>query len=164
MPQQWCTGRHHRLVRGIFTIVDQQPTPHMDVVHTFKGRGFTTTCNHISSYQNMCLSNDKNSLQFIIVAAALTWGHTWRQKHIKFYCDNLVIVNSCPVGQLLLQMQVCLLARAVPALLFYCVIAIWLAPLGFPLVCRAISVSAARLSPTLSPERWGLLLGRLLYP
>ena len=31
---------------------------------------------------------------FAIVAAALTWGHNWRQKHIRFYCDNLAIVNS----------------------------------------------------------------------
>jgi len=31
---------------------------------------------------------------FAIVAAALTWGHIWWQKHVRFYCDNLVIVNS----------------------------------------------------------------------
>ena len=31
---------------------------------------------------------------FAIAAAALTWGHIWRQKRIRFYCDNLVIVNS----------------------------------------------------------------------
>ena len=31
---------------------------------------------------------------FAIVAAALTWGHNWRQKRIRFYCDNLAIVNS----------------------------------------------------------------------
>ena len=61
-------------------------------------------------------------------------------------------------------MQVCLLVRAVSALLFYCGIAIWLAPLGFPLVFQVVSVSAARLSPTLGPERRGLLLGRLLCP
>ena len=27
------------------------------------------------------------------VAVALTWGHTLRQKWIKFYCDNLAMVN-----------------------------------------------------------------------
>ena len=30
---------------------------------------------------------------FAIVAATLTWGHIWRQKCIRFYCNNLVIVN-----------------------------------------------------------------------
>ena len=39
------------------------PQAHMDVVHTFKGSGFTTTGNHISSFQNVCRSNGKNSLQ-----------------------------------------------------------------------------------------------------
>ena len=57
---------------GTAQFVDQQPTDaadlelymaHMDVVRTFKGRDFTTTGNHISSYQNMCLSNGKNSSQ-----------------------------------------------------------------------------------------------------
>ena len=64
---------------------------HMDVVHTFKGSGFTMTGTHISSFQNVSIQWQE---LFAIVAAALTWGHTWRQKCIRFYCDNLVIVNS----------------------------------------------------------------------
>lgn len=31
---------------------------------------------------------------FAIVAAALTWGHLWKQKKILFYCDNLPIVQA----------------------------------------------------------------------
>ena len=62
---------------GTAQFVDQQPIDaanlelyvtqtllaHMDVVRTFKGSGFPTTGNHISSFQNMCLSNGKNSSQ-----------------------------------------------------------------------------------------------------
>ena len=29
---------------------------------------------------------------FAILAAALTWGHRWRRKRIKFHCDNQAIV------------------------------------------------------------------------
>ena len=39
---------------------------HVDVVRTFKGSGFTMTGNHISSFQNVCLSNGKNSLQLLL--------------------------------------------------------------------------------------------------
>ena len=68
-------GRNLATWNGTAQFVDQQPTDaadleltqtlpaHMNVVRTFKGSGFTTTGNHISSFQNMCLSNDKNSSQ-----------------------------------------------------------------------------------------------------
>ena len=39
---------------------------HMDVVRTFRGSGFTMIGNDISSFQNMCLSNGKNSLQLLL--------------------------------------------------------------------------------------------------
>jgi len=109
-PQQRCTGRH-RLVAGILQtwngtaqFVDQQPTDaadlelYIDASSThgcgayFQGEWF-----HHDWQPHQQLSEQVSIQQqelFAIVDAALSWGHTWRQKRIRFYCDNLVIVNS----------------------------------------------------------------------
>ena len=106
-PQQRCTDRHH-LVAGIFVNVEwhsticwtttyrcsRPGTIHRRFWHTrmwcILSRGVASP--HLAT-TSAFLSIQWQEL-FAIVAAALTWGHTWWQKHIRFYCDNLVIVNS----------------------------------------------------------------------
>ena len=78
---------------------------HIDVVHTFKGSGFTTTGNHISSFQNMCLSNDKKSSQLLLqpsLGATLggksmsdsTVTTSWLSAHGKGNLASILV--SCP--------------------------------------------------------------------
>ena len=89
---------------GTAQFVDQQPTDAADLeLYTdasgthgcgayFQGKWFH---HDWQPHQQLseCVSIQWQEL-FAIVAAALTWGHTWRQKRIRFYCDNLAIVNS----------------------------------------------------------------------
>ena len=89
---------------GTAQFVDQQPTDAADLeLYTdtsgtlgrdicFQGEWF-----HHDWQPHQQLS-EQESIQwqelFAIVTAALTWGHTWWQKRIRFYCDNLIIANS----------------------------------------------------------------------
>lgn len=89
---------------GTAQFIDQQPTDAADLeLYTdasgrhgcgayFQGEWFH---HEWQPHQQLskCVSIQWQEL-FAIVAAALTWGHNWRQKRIRFYCDNLAIVNS----------------------------------------------------------------------
>ena len=87
---------------GTAQLVDQQPTDAADVElyknasgmlgcgGYFQGEWFH--CNWQPHHQQH-VSIQWQEL-FAIVAAALTWGHIWQQKCVRFYCDNLVIVSQ----------------------------------------------------------------------
>ena len=89
---------------GTAQFVDQQPTDAADL-ELYTDASSTHGCGayfqerwfHYDWQPHQQLS-EQVSIQwqelFAIVAAALTWGHTWWQKRIRFYCDNLTIVNS----------------------------------------------------------------------
>ena len=83
-------------------MVDQQPTDAADLELNKDASG-TSGCgayfqgewfhHNWQPHHQQHVSIQSQEL-FQIVAAALTWSHTRRQKHVRFYCDNPVIVNS----------------------------------------------------------------------
>lgn len=54
----------------------------MDAVHNFKASGFTMSGNKLSKHVSIQWQES-----FAIVATALTWGHNWQRKCIRFYCN-----------------------------------------------------------------------------
>ena len=89
---------------GTAQFVDQQPTDAADL-ELYTDASDTHGCgayfqgkwihHNWQSHQQLseCVSIQWQEL-FAIVVASLTWGHAWRQKRIRFYCDNLTIVNT----------------------------------------------------------------------
>ena len=61
------------------------------VAHFGNAPGFTTNGSPINARLFKTVSIQWQEL-FAILAAALTWGHRWRNKRIKFHCDNQAIV------------------------------------------------------------------------
>ena len=44
------------------------------------------------SHQQLSSMSIQWQEMFAVLVAALTWGHMWKRKHIKFHCDNLAMV------------------------------------------------------------------------
>ena len=66
------------------------------VAHSGKAPGFTTPEWQPHQHLSKTVSIQWQE-RFTILAAALTWCHRWRNKRIKFHCDNQAIVFAWQV-------------------------------------------------------------------